>query len=102
VDVAGEVVAKQNRYIRRFRESNAFAPEGAVSLADIRMRPSFVFRALLRRGVIVDAGGGKYYLDQDRTDAFLERRRQIILWAAVAAVLAMVIGLALAWSKGAN
>jgi hypothetical protein len=100
--MAGEVIAKQNRYIRRLRAADAFTPDRAVSLADIRQRNSFVFRGLLKRGVIVDGGGGKYYLDPERTDVFLERRRQIVVWAAVIALLAMLVGLALAWPNGAK
>jgi hypothetical protein len=100
--MSGEIVAKQNRYIRRLRAADAYSAERAVSLADLRMRPSFVLRGLIKRGVVIDAGNGRYFLDRERTEAFLEQRRQIILWAGIAAVIAMMIGLALAVSNGAN
>lgn len=100
--MSGEVVAKQNRYIRRLRKADAYSPDRAVSLADLRMRPGFVLRGLIKRGVVVEAGEGRYYLDRDRTEEFLERRRQIILWLAVIAVIAMMIGLLLSRSAAAG
>jgi predicted TIM-barrel fold metal-dependent hydrolase len=100
--MSGEVVAKQNRYIRRLRKAEAYSPDRAVSLADLRMRPGFVLRGLIKRGVVIEAGEDRYYLDRDRTEEFLERRRQIILWMAVIAVIAMMIGLLLARSAEAR
>jgi hypothetical protein len=91
--MSGEILAKQNRYIRRLRDADAYSADRAVSLADIRMRSSFVWRGLLRRGVVVDAGNGRYFLDREQTEVFLERRRQIVLWMAVIAILVMIIGL---------
>jgi hypothetical protein len=89
--MAGEVLILQNRYMRRFREAEAFTPERTVTLADIGERNSFVFRALVRRGVIVDAGGGRYYLDRERADALVERRRQVVLWVAIAGVIGLAL-----------
>jgi hypothetical protein len=89
--MAGEILVRQNRYLRRFQKAEAFTPDRAVTLADIRERSSFVFRGLVRRGVIVDAGNGRYYLDRERADEFAEWRRQRVLWFAIAGVIGIVL-----------
>lgn len=100
--MAGEVLVAQDRYIRRLRDADAFSADRAVTLGDIRMRRSLVFRGLLRRGVVRQAGEGRYYLDRERTDAFLERRRQGVLWIGLAAVLVMIVFLLATTWNGAD
>jgi hypothetical protein len=93
--MSGEVIAKQNRYMRRLRDADAVTPDRAVALADIGAGDSVVFRRLVKRGVIVDAGGGRFYLDRERADAFIERRRQFVVWMIVVALIALAIALLL-------
>ncbi|HSL21400.1 MAG TPA: hypothetical protein VK886_07690 [Vicinamibacterales bacterium] len=89
------IIAKQNRYMRKFRERRAVSGDSAVTLAELGQRDSWVFRGLVKRGVIHNAGADRFYLDQQAADAFVERRRQVFVWSLAALVIvALVIALA--------
>ena len=78
-------VARQNRYIRRFEEMAATRPTRAMTLAEVGVRDSHVFRSLLRHGLFAVAPSGRYYLVHTETQQFLaQRRRNALIGLAVA------------------
>ena len=60
------IIAKTNRYLRRFRKAGADSPQGSINPSDYGIRQDFVFRKLVRQGIFVLDNNEKYYLDENR------------------------------------
>ncbi|MDD8026213.1 MAG: hypothetical protein PHI34_06855 [Acidobacteriota bacterium] len=90
------VVVKQNQYIRRFKKAEATDPASARPLDEIRVRDNHVFRGLARKGVFVDAGAGRYYIDLDQAEEFIALRRRIaffiFLFVGVILIVLLLLG----------
>jgi hypothetical protein len=84
------LIARQNRYLRKFTTAGAVAPDSAKALREVGVRDSRIFRRLIGHGVLVEAEPGRFYLDPSASTTFRQRRRQQAL------VLLAVIGVALA------
>ncbi len=64
--VAAAVAARRRRKITgAFREAGALAAGKAVSRHELGLRSSAILRRLVRTGVLVDCGDGRYYLDEE-------------------------------------
>ncbi|MCP4642332.1 MAG: hypothetical protein GY851_17940 [bacterium] len=88
------IVMRQNRYMRRFREAGATSADRAVTLDEIGCRDHWIFRRMVRRGVFVHLGEGRYFLDEAGASRFVRRRRTMMLvLLAVALALWIVYGL---------
>jgi len=72
----------QNRVMARFHRADAVRPDSARTLEELGQRESLVFKYLCRRGVIVQAGPGRFYLDPVREQEFRRRR----FWFVVAVI----------------
>ena len=83
------IIAKQNKYIRRFQEAGAITPEAAVELDQIGCRNSRLFQRLVDREVFKLSQQGKYYLDPEAAEEFKRARR-------IRALTALIIVLVLA------
>jgi hypothetical protein len=64
--------------VSRFREAGVTAPEHAKSLSDLDIRDGKAIKLLRRRGVLVDAGTERYYLDEAAYERWRKRRRIIL------------------------
>jgi len=78
---AAAIVARQNKYIRRFQEAGAVSPETAMDLDQIGCRESLVFRRLVDRGIFKATLQGKYYIDIEAAGEFRKGRRARALMA---------------------
>lgn len=58
------VAAAEQKVLAPLREAGATSPDRAVPVADDGARDAY-FVSLLRRGVIVQASPGRYYVDED-------------------------------------
>ena len=85
------VVIHQNRLISRFRDAKATDPKAATTLADIGCRNSWIFRRMVARGVFIDTGNARYYMDEDAAKWFVKRRRQVMFIFVAVAILLFVI-----------
>jgi hypothetical protein len=64
--------------VQRFREKGATSPEKAMTAQELGLHERFeqaMKRRLGQTGIFVDAGGGKYYLNEDALRSFEERRQ---------------------------
>ena len=59
------VVIHQNRLMQPFRDAKATDPKSAITLADIGCRNSWIFRRMVARGVFIETGKARYYMDED-------------------------------------
>lgn len=80
------IIHKQNRFMRRFSEERATDPAHSVTLEELGFRESWVFRRMVKRGVFVAVGSGRYYLDEDAAQQFRRWRR-----AKIGVVLLVVL-----------
>ena len=99
--MSGAVIMHQNRLMRRFQDAQATSPKSAVTLADLGCRNSWVFRRMVARGVFVETGDGRYYMDEKAAQWFVKmRRRRMLTFLAVAVVICLV-WLVFCWLLGA-
>jgi hypothetical protein len=69
------ILAKFRRLINSFRNSGSTSSRTAKTLEDMNIRPDRIFRRLLNRGVISEAGSGRYYLNEANLDEYNQVRR---------------------------
>ncbi len=72
------IIIRQNRAIRAFRKAGALSFDTATTMESAGVRRSLAVRRLVSLGVLVEASGGKYYLDIDAEQRLYRRRRIII------------------------
>lgn len=84
-------IAKRNRYLRALVRAGATTPAAPVSLTGIGRAGSSVFRRLVRRGLVVEARPGQFYVNTGEARIFhhAERRLALALLAAAATVAAL-------------
>ncbi len=85
------VAARINKYIRRLREKGATSPEKAVTLEDIHMRRSLIFRRLVKREVIVRKGEDKYWLNLQNLESYRKSRRKVVAFFLLLLLLMILI-----------
>ena len=85
------VVTLQNRLMQRFRDAKATAPQSAITLEDIGCQNSWVFRRMVARGVFIETGEGRYYMDEDAARRFVRRRWRVMLIFLAVIVLLFVL-----------
>ena len=76
------MAAKFKKLIKSFRNSGTTSPRTAKTLEDLNIHPRRIFRRLLNRGVINEAGSGRYYLNEANLDEYnkVRRIRMIIIF----------------------
>lgn len=91
-NAAAVIVARQNRWMRRFREAEALDPARAVAPGEVGIRPNWVFRRMCQRGVFVPTADGRYYMDAQAAERFVhDRRWRALTFAGVCLVAWIVI-----------
>ena len=88
------VAAARRRLIARFREAGATSEAAAIPSPVRRLIERRLFERMRRAGVILEAGGDRYWLDEDRAAEWKARNRKRGLVAAAAALTAGAIALA--------
>jgi hypothetical protein len=89
------VVRKQREIAEVFEGARATSLELARYPDELGIDESHIFHGLVRRAVLRPAGDGRYYLDEPSWVAMNDRRRRVA-GIMLVAVLALIIGLALA------
>jgi len=81
------VILTQDRAIRAFRAAGATSPQSAKPFEEVGLKPTWVKRRLIARGVLLEAAPGAYYLDEERVTRFAARRRTVAIVILVIGVL---------------
>jgi hypothetical protein len=87
------IAAIQRRYIRRFKEANAYDLNSAKSLQELGLRERRVFQRLVNRGVFCEAPNLKYYIDINGLELFELRRRRILTAVLFIVIIVIVWGI---------
>lgn len=69
------VAAQFRKLISRFRDSGTTSPRTAKTIEELNIRHMRMFKRLLNRGVINEAGSGRYYLNETNLDEYHQARR---------------------------
>lgn len=64
------------RAVRRFREAGAVSPRTAVAFEEVGLKKGLGEWLLVWRGVLREAGKGRYWLDESAAQKFAARRRR--------------------------
>jgi len=89
------VSKKRKRIIAAFRDAEATSPDRAKTLDDLGLSKSGLLEIQRLRGVIVEVGEGRYYVDEAREAEVARFRRFLVLGVVmVAAGIALVMYLA--------
>lgn len=95
--VAAVMISKKRRaLLDALRRAGATSAARAVPLAQAGIEPSMLLEIQKLRGVVVDAGGDRFYLDEAREAEAATGRRVI----AVVLIAAIVVVLILSFAKG--
>ena len=79
---AGAIIARRRRhFIRSFAERGATRPDRAVAFAELGMRRSWIFDQMVARGVFINVGQNRFYMDEQAAHVFqqAQRRRALIV-----------------------
>lgn len=89
------VAIRIRRYKNAFRAAGATSPATAIRPAETGLRESLVFHKLVREGILVAVGNGRFYLDEARDEALMHQKRKIII-ALLFIILVLLISSAIA------
>lgn len=91
-NASGAIVAAQFRKIvRNFQTHKAYSSDTARTTDELGVRRNLIFRRLVGKGVIIESGPDKYYIDRDRLEQHVQLRRKIALFVLLAIALALLI-----------
>lgn len=90
---------KQRDIVEVFQGAQATAPERARVPDDLGIDRGAVFNGLVRRAVIREAGGGRYYVDELSWKAMHSMRHRKLAVVGVIALLAIAFFLFLSYSR---
>ena len=85
------VLAMMNKYMRIFRQAGATSPETSIVPMEHGIRNSPVFQKLVRRGVFVRLGNGRYYMDEQKEASFKRRRMNVVLFLVFLVVVGLMV-----------
>jgi hypothetical protein len=90
--VAARKLARQNRLIRKFRDAGALSPATAVTLEEIGVEDPKTLRRMVDKGVFIEAGDHRYYMDSKGMNTFLAWRlvRMIVTLIVLVVIFVLV------------
>lgn len=99
MSAAAVIMLRRKKFVRRFAEQGATSPEKAIPFVEVGMRRSWVFDQMVARGVFVDVGNDRFYMNEQASSAFLaaQRRRARVAAAILFVVFLIVLLASLRW-----
>ncbi len=90
---AAIIMRKQRDIVQTFRASGAVTRERARVPDDLGVDESLVFKGLVRRAVLRDAGGGRYYLDEPSWNALRTLRQRMVVVIVFFVIAVILLGI---------
>jgi len=75
MSAAAIIAIRRKKLIGRFRKAGATNPQHAVAPEALGERRSWVFKQLLKHGVLVPTQDGRFFMDDRAATEFLRQRR---------------------------
>lgn len=91
---AAVLIRKEKDVVEAYRRAGATEPAAARTPDDLGLHHRVAFNVLVRRAVLCDVGGGRYYLDEARWAALRAMRRRmavVVLFVVIATFLVLAI-----------
>jgi hypothetical protein len=92
------IMVKTRRYIRKFRQAGADSLQRSINPSDHGIKNDFVFRKLVRQGILVEEKNEKYYLDENRY-ARIKKLKLSVVAILVSLILLTLVIFYLIYSK---
>ena len=90
---AAIIMRKQRDIVQTFRASGAVTRERARVPDDLGVDESLVFKGLVRRAELRDAGGGRYYLDEPSWNALRTLRQRMVVVIVFFVIAVILLGI---------
>ncbi len=89
------IIRKRRETVEVFQGARATSPSMARDPNELGIDDGVIFRGLVERAILRDAGNGRYYLDEPSWHAHnaMRRKRALVVLALVVALAAVAIGL---------
>lgn len=91
-------LAKAKKIIRHFNEAGAYNAGSAISADSIGIR-GFIFRRLIRKGILVEVTGNRYYLDFEMLKLYRASRAKRISFLVFLLVITGIVVWILSYLK---
>ena len=100
VAAAQQQAQKEQALLNQLKDAGALSPRRAIELDLSAKGSDQLLKALAKRTYVRDAGGGRYWLDQDAEAAFKAKAKNVslIVIAALLSITASMLALVLAFS----
>jgi predicted nucleic acid-binding Zn ribbon protein len=86
------ILIKMNRYIRIFREAGATNPSQSIIPEEHGIRNSYIFKKLVRKGILIPVDDQRYYLDEVKEADDRKRRRTMVSILLLLIVALIIFG----------
>ena len=83
------LIRKEREIVTAYRDAGATNPGAARDPNEIGVHQHLVFGRLVRRAVLRDVGGGRYYLDEPTWEALRGMRRRMTVVVLIAALIVL-------------
>ena len=93
------IAIRMHRYKNAFRAAGATTPATAIRPAEMGLRESLVFHRLVREGILVAVGNGRFYLDETRDEAVMRIKRKIMIVLLFIILVALIGSAVVAWKN---
>ncbi|HXT16853.1 MAG TPA: hypothetical protein VN706_14535 [Gemmatimonadaceae bacterium] len=91
---AAIVLRRQRDIVYMYLGAGATSPADARAPGDLGVESNRIFRGLVNRAVLRDAGNGRYYLDEASWKALNRgRRRAVLIVVLLAALVTLLVSL---------
>ena len=97
--VVAAVVRQQREIVEVFQGARATSPETARDPIELGLDHDRIFRGLIDRAVIRDAGNGRYYVDEPSWRALGRTRRRGAFIAVALVIVILAVGILVSLSR---
>jgi hypothetical protein len=88
---AAIIMRRQRDVVDTYRGAGALSAPAARDPGELGVERNMIFDGLVRRAVLRDAGGGRYYLDTLSWNALIRMRRRAALVVGLAGILIALV-----------
>jgi hypothetical protein len=93
------IMRKQRDVVYVFQGARATSPETARDPGELGVEQDLIFRGLVRRAVLRDAGNGRYYFDQPSWSALSSTRHRLAFVIASIVLIMIAFGVLVTTSR---
>ena len=93
--VAILILVRIRKIIEKFKSTNTKSPGASKTLDVLNIKRSFIFKRLLKRGVLIETNYNRFYLDEENLITYNNRRRRIMIAVVLVMIILILVEIAL-------